>query len=152
LTQRPESHEPFGPSNRVEGQYRETALSLTLAAEVRHMNRVMNAQARPTFSSSARAVVWVSRDHAAIAMADRDGRIRTCEIDRGRWSAPKFLNTITRTVGRRDRVAILGPTAERLRLEREYVADFGRPDHLVDVESRGPIPLGDLVSRLRRMS
>jgi hypothetical protein len=95
------------------------------------------------------AVVYIADDHAAIVTIASDGRIRTSEIDRGWWPEARFVSKIVRIVGDRDRVAILGVTDARLALEREYTAEFRRPDHLIDVEGPGDGTLDELVSRLK---
>jgi hypothetical protein len=100
----------------------------------------------------ASAVVWISGRRAMVAAIEYDGRISTCEITRGSLPEPAYLAQVVRVIGDRQRVVILGPSAVRLALEREYVAIFRRPDRLVDVEPSGVVELQDLVDRLRTLA
>lgn len=82
----------------------------------------------------------------------RDGHISTCEISRGWLSQSSYLAHAVRVIGDRQRVVILGPSTDRLALEREYVAMFRRPDRLVDVEPAGTVSADELVDRLRTLA
>lgn len=98
------------------------------------------------------AVVWINGRHAILATMSGDGRISTCEIDRGLEPEPPYLALVVRAIGDRERVVILGPSSVRLALEREYVAIFQRPDRLVDVEPAEAIDAEELVDRLRALA
>jgi hypothetical protein len=98
------------------------------------------------------AVVWINGRVADVASINSDGSISTCEVDRGWWPRDVFLAQVARVIGDRSRVMILGPSSVRLGLEREYVALFHRPDHLVDVEPAGPISREGLLERLRGLA
>jgi hypothetical protein len=95
------------------------------------------------------AAVWLDDRRAIVAEVAIDGTISTCEITRGWLAERAFLAQVVRVIGDRLRVLILGPSTERLLVEREYVATFRRPDRLVDVEPAGPISSKELVDRLR---
>ena len=98
------------------------------------------------------AVVWINGRQAMVAMMSHDGRISTCEIDRGWLPESSYLTQVVRVIGDRRRVVIHGPSSVRLALEREYVAIFRRPDRLVDVEPAAAVDLQGLVDRLRALS
>ena len=105
-----------------------------------------------TGTTAPSAVAWINGRHAVVAVMSHDGRISTCEIDRGTWPQERFLAHVVSAIGDRERVVILGPSSVRLALEREYVGMFHRPDRLVDVEPAGPVSREDLVARLRTLS
>jgi hypothetical protein len=86
-----------------------------------------------------------------VATMSHDGRIATCEINRGLLSEPSYLAQVVRVIGDRQRVVILGPSSSRLALEREYVGIYRRPDRLVDVEPAGLVDMQELVDRLRTL-
>lgn len=98
------------------------------------------------------AVVWINGRQAVVASMNCDGRVSTCEIARGWWSQEVYMAHVVRVIGDRQRVVILGPSSVRLALEREYVANFRRPDRLVDVEPAGPVSREELVGRLRTLA
>ena len=98
------------------------------------------------------AAAWIDGRQAVVATMGGDGRITTCEINRGLASEPSYLALVVRTIGDRARVVILGPSSARLALEREYVAIFHRPDRLLDVEPAGQIDAAELVARLRALA
>lgn len=105
----------------------------------------------PTASGAATpsAVVWIDGREAIVAAMSRDGIISTCEFSRGWLPETSYLAQVVRVIGDRKRVVILGPSAVRLALEREYVAIFRGPDRLVDVEPEGPVSSEELIDRLR---
>lgn len=94
------------------------------------------------------AAVWLNGRHATVARTGLDGEITTVEVDRGVEPETSYLVRVVRLIGDRERVLILGPSSPRLALEREYVAVFKRPDHLVDVEAAGETDPTALVQRL----
>src|SRR5947207_12400525 len=98
------------------------------------------------------AVVWIDERQASVAMMSPDGRISACEISRGWLPEGAYLAQVVQVIGDRQRVVILGPSSDRLALEREYVAIFRRPDRLVDVEPAGPVSSEELLDRLRTLS
>lgn len=98
------------------------------------------------------AVVWINGRQALVATMSRNRRVSTCEISRGSLPATAYLAQVVRVIGDRERVVILGPSSVRLALEREYVAEFYRPDRLVDVEPAGPMSVDELVDRLRTLA
>ena len=98
------------------------------------------------------AVAWINGREAIVATMARDGEIFTCEINRGLSPEAAYLALVARALGDRDRVVILGPSAARLALEREYVAIYHHPERLVDEEPVGPINTEDLVARLRALA
>ncbi len=103
-------------------------------------------------SAPASAVVWINGRQAIVATMSGDGRIFTCEINRGLSPASSYLTLVVRAIGDRQRVVILGPSSARLELEREYVAIYRRPDRIVDVEPAGAVNTEDLVERLRALA
>ena len=54
-------------------------------------------------------------------------------------------------IGDRERILILGPSSERLALEREYVSVFHAPERLVDVEPSARMDEAAVVARLREL-
>lgn len=100
----------------------------------------------------ASAVVWINGRQAIVATMGVDGRVFTCEINRGLSPESAYVALVVHAIGDRDRVVILGPSSARLALEREYVSIYRRPDRLVDVEPAGPVKTEDLVERLRALA
>ena len=98
------------------------------------------------------AVVWINGRGGVVARMDGDGVVLTCSIDRGLDSEAEFLRSVVGAIGDRERVLILGPSSERLALEREYVAIYQRPDRLIDVEPAGPVDQAQLVDRVRQLA
>ena len=98
------------------------------------------------------AVVWINRRQAIVATMGSDGRVSTCEINRGLEPELPYLALVVRAIGDRERVVILGPSSIRLALEREYVAVYRRPERLVDVEPAGSLQAKELVGRLHALA
>lgn len=103
-------------------------------------------------SAHASAVVWINGRQAIVATMSDDRQVFTCEINRGLSPEAAYLALVVRAVGDRERVVILGPSAARLALEREYVTIYHRPDRIVDVEPAGAVKTEDLVERLRALA
>ena len=103
-------------------------------------------------SATPSAVVWINGRQAFVALMSYDAHLSTCEITRGCLSRSSYLAQVVRVIGDRQRVVILGPSADRSALEREYVATFRRPDRLVDVEPAGRLAPDELVDRLRTLA
>ena len=98
------------------------------------------------------AVAWVDERHAIVARSVADDDVVVSELaartSGGRTDAT-YLARVVDEIGDQDRLVILGPSATRLALEREYVTIYHRPDRLVDVEPAGPLGRDALVERLR---
>jgi hypothetical protein len=116
------------------------------------MTQLPEVASTPTVATSPSAVAWINGRHAAVATIGHDGRIRTCEIDRGWWTPGRFVNRVARTIGACNRIEIIGRRSARLALEREVVAEYRRPDHLIDVETSGIVDLDELVARVRKLA
>jgi hypothetical protein len=116
------------------------------------MTAPMTSQAVVSRAAAPSAVAWIEDRRALVARMSLDGRISTCEIERGDQDELAYLAVVVHAIGDRERVVILGPSDARLALEREYVALYRRPDRLVDVEPAGPVPLAGLVDRLRDLA
>lgn len=86
------------------------------------------------------AVTWLDRRRALVIKTAPDGSIDVDRIDR---DAPgdgrTYLARIAHQLGTEGRVVVVGPWVERTELEREYVAVWGHPERLVDVEPSGPL-------------
>jgi len=98
------------------------------------------------------AVTWIDDHAAVVAVLDANGRVSTCTITRGMDPTESFLSLVVRAIGDRERVVILGQGSARLALEREYVAIYKRPEHLVDVERSDMVLELDLIRRLRELA
>ena len=98
------------------------------------------------------AIAWINGLQAIVATMASTGEIFTCEINRGRSPETAYLALVVRTLGDRERIVILGPSPDRLALEREYVSIFQRPDRIVDVEPSGVVDTEELVRRLRKLA
>ena len=98
------------------------------------------------------AVCWIDGAEAIVAAMSRDGRISTCEMNRGWLPEASYLAQVVRLIGDRERLTILGPSSMRLLLEREYVAVFHRPDRLIDVEPEGPVAIEELIERVQALA
>ena len=102
--------------------------------------------------ATASAVVWVDATRAIVASVEGDGQTSTCDINRGSLHESGYLEQVVRAVGDRRRVMILGPDAERLALEREYVAVYHRPERLVDVEPAQVVSRDELLELARTLA
>lgn len=98
------------------------------------------------------AVVWIDATSAIVASVEGDGEASTCDITRGSLHESTYLEQVVHAVGDRRRVMILGPGAERLALEREYVAVYHRPDRLVDVEPAHVVDRDELLALARTLA
>ncbi len=97
------------------------------------------------------AVAWLNGHVATVVTTDPDRGVSTVDVAHGVEPEAAYLAHVVHAIGDRDRVLILGPSSQRLALEREYVAVFKRPDRLVDVELAGPTGTQDLIDRLRTL-
>ena len=102
----------------------------------------------PGRTHASSAVAWINGRHAIVARLDPGGGTTTCTIERGIEPELSYLRSVSRAIGDRERVVVLGPGSARLALEREYVTIYRRPDRLVDVEPAGLVDEGELVDRL----
>jgi hypothetical protein len=98
------------------------------------------------------AVAWINGRHAMVARMTAEGRISTSSIERGLDAEWRYLIKVVHAIGDQERVVILGPSSVRLLLEREYVAIYHRPDHLVDVELGTAADEAMLIDRLRELA
>jgi hypothetical protein len=103
-------------------------------------------------SAQPSAVVWVTASRALVACLSAAGHLSTCRIERGREPVVSYMALVARAIGDRERVAILGPNAARLALEREYVAIYHRPERLIDVGRPARLEEAALVDRLYEVS
>ena len=102
--------------------------------------------------ASPSAVAWIDEREALIAGLAADGIVSTCRVERGDLPEARYLASVVRVIGDRERVVILGPGDMRLALEREYVTIYRRPDRLVDVEPAAAVGEQDLVERVRALA
>ena len=98
------------------------------------------------------AVVWINGREATVARTTGHGGSSVAVVSRGSEPESLFLAAVTRAIGDRQRILILGPSSTRLDLEREYVSLFQRPDRLIDVEPAGPVTVAGLLERLGILS
>jgi hypothetical protein len=101
------------------------------------------------------AVAWIDDDHALVATILASGTVLVEEIEpRPGLAGPDttYLARVVDAVGDRERIAILGPGAGRLALEREYVLIYRTPDRLIDVEPSKAATRAELVNRVRLLS
>ena len=96
------------------------------------------------------AVVWLDRSRALVAR-ERAGRPAVAQVDRQLDSEATYLLRVIHEAAHADRVVIMGPDASRLAFEREYVALYQRPDHLIDLGIEAAPQPYQLVDRLRFM-
>ena len=94
------------------------------------------------------AVVWLDRTHALVARA-REGRPEVTEVDRSFDAETAYLLRVLHAAADCDRLVVMGPDADRIALEREYVALYRRPDRLIDVGQVDIPRAADLVDQLR---
>jgi hypothetical protein len=87
-----------------------------------------------------------------VARTTGHGGSSVAVVSRGSEPESLFLAAVTRAIGDRQRILILGPSSTRLDLEREYVSLFQRPDRLIDVEPAGPVTVAGLLERLGTLS
>ena len=93
------------------------------------------------------AVVWLDRTHAFIARA-HDGRPEVTEVDRSVEAETDYLLRVLHEAADCDRLVVMGPDADRVALEREYVALYRRPDRLIDIGQIEAPRAADLVEQL----
>ena len=96
------------------------------------------------------AVVWLDRTHALIARA-HEGRPEVTEVNRSFDTEPAYLLRVLHDAADCDRLVVMGPDADRVALEREYVALYRRPDRLIDVGQVMAPRAADLVDQLRML-
>ena len=94
------------------------------------------------------AVVWLDHGHALIARQD-NGRPAIVDLDRGAEPAHDFLHRVVTVAADCDRFMILGPSGERLELERELVNVHRRETIALEVETCVSASVDELVDRLR---
>jgi hypothetical protein len=111
----------------------------------------MTIAAPPASDLALCAVAWIDEHHAIIATSGQGG-ISTCTIKRGSEPESAYHELVIRAIGDRQRVVIMGPSFDRIALERAYVAMYQRPDRLVDVEPSEPIGEAALIERLRQLA
>ena len=97
------------------------------------------------------AVAWVDPVRAFIATTTPGGSILVEEIRADDAAETPYLARIVDEIGDSDRVVILGPSEERVLVEREYSAVFHRPDRIIDVEHVERITEHELVTRLHQV-
>jgi hypothetical protein len=98
------------------------------------------------------AVVWVDHSHALVARA-HSGCPGITEIERAYGVEPEtgYLLRVLHEAANCDRVLVMGPDADRVAFEREYVALYRRPDRLIDVGTAGPPAPIELLDHLRML-
>jgi hypothetical protein len=101
------------------------------------------------------AVAWIDDRHAYVATNAASGDLLFTEIRP--WSDVgdndvTYLARVVDSIGDRERIAILGPDAQRLALEREYVQIFRRPERLIDVEPSSLADRIEIAERLRALA
>lgn len=96
------------------------------------------------------AVVWLDRTHALVARANA-GRPEVTEVDRSFDAETDYLLRVLHAAADCDRLVVMGADADRVALEREYVALYRRPDRLIDVGQVDAPRAADLVEQLRML-
>ena len=98
------------------------------------------------------AVAWIDDGHAYVATNAANGDLLFSEVlprPGGDDHDETYLARVVDAIGDRERIAILGPDAQRLALEREYVLIFHRPERLIDVEPSAEADRIEIAERLR---
>ena len=103
-----------------------------------------------TPSAHPSALVWLDRTHALVARAHA-GRPEVTEIDRSFDAETEYLLRVLHAAADCGRIVVMGPDADRVALEREYVALYRRPDRLIDIGQVDPPRASDLVDQLRML-
>jgi len=100
------------------------------------------------------AVAWIDERHALVATTSPGHRIAVTEIARhyAPSSLPTFLARVASSIGDRERIVILGPGTQRVKLEHEYVSAYHRLDRLIDVEPADVAGRRDVVARVRQLA
>jgi hypothetical protein len=93
-------------------------------------------------------VVYVEPWFAMVARTGEATPI-VSSLERSRETQLEFLARVAHETTDCDRLVVMGPGAERLAFEREYVTLYQRPDRLVDDEPAGHATRFDLLDRLR---
>lgn len=101
-----------------------------------------------TTTEHAAAVVWLDRHHALVARA-RAGHAAITEVDRDKDPEAVYMHRILHEAADCDRLVVMGSDAARIAFEREYVAQYRRPDRLIDVGRLDTPRESDLVDQLR---
>lgn len=102
------------------------------------------------------AVAWIDAQSATLALMRDDGRVSTCEVERGRapgMSDRAYLGVVCRAIGDRGRVLILGPDPlHTTALERAYLTLYRRNGRRIEVARAGRMNLADVVDRVRSLA
>jgi hypothetical protein len=98
------------------------------------------------------AVVWVDEKHAIVASTEPEGGITAGQIHRGPESETEYLAHVVHEIGDRPTVSIVGPSAVRLALEREFVAISHRPERLVGIPMSARAAEAQILERMRRLA
>jgi len=98
------------------------------------------------------AIVWVDADRAFVSGTTAEGRIESERIERGACSENEYLAHVVHEIGNRARISIVGPSAIRLALEREFVSISHRPERLVGIPLSHRATDHEILARLRRLA
>jgi hypothetical protein len=98
------------------------------------------------------AVVWVDEERAIVSGTTPDGSIESEQLERGACSQNEYLAHVVHEIGDRPRVSIVGPSAMRLALEREFVSISHRPERLVGIPLSRRATDTEILARMRRLA
>jgi hypothetical protein len=96
-------------------------------------------------------ITWIDSQRAIVARRMPGGTVEMRDFPMPADETERLaaLADVALAIGEPDRVLVLGDSALRMLLEREYVTIYRRPDRLEDIEPEGPITRDDLVRQLR---
>jgi hypothetical protein len=108
----------------------------------------MAIQSSPAAHRGHAGVVFIDPWHAIVA---RSGEAKPVVLDLERYQETnsQFLLRVAQETTDCDRLVVMGPGAERLAFEREYVTLYQRPERLLDDEAAADANRFDLLDRLR---
>jgi hypothetical protein len=104
---------------------------------------------KPAAAARSGAVAWVEPQRALVASTTPGGSILVEEVVADLKGAAPYIARVIDEIGDVARVAILGPSEERLIVEREYLLVYRDPERIVDVAHVEKLDEADLLARLR---
>jgi hypothetical protein len=107
---------------------------------------------QPAPATRSGAVAWVEPHRALVASTTPGGSVLVEEITADLAGAAPYIARVIDEIGDVERVAILGPSEERLIVEREYLLVYRDPERIVDVAHVEELDQADLLVRLRAIT
>jgi hypothetical protein len=105
----------------------------------------------PANAPATSAVVFIEASRAVVGRARGGDRV-VIAIARRQEVETAFLGRVAHEIETADRIVVMGPSDERLALEREYVLLTHRPDRLVHDEAAVEMTRPEVLARLAELA